>query len=67
MSEYRVVVSFFGTVHCGDNLELATIEFEECMDISLNSSYSGMSGEDVTLFKDGKVIREFIGYLRDDE
>jgi hypothetical protein len=58
--KYQVYVGNIGKVYDGDNHEDAMETFEEYVVISANG-HGRASGEDVTLFEDGDIIKDFIG------
>jgi hypothetical protein len=65
-SLYSVVVGNVGTVYAGDDVRLAHSTYWEYMRISQQPT-GRASGEDVTMFMDGDIVREYIGTLSQDE
>jgi len=54
---YELVVGNIGVVYRGPHAAIAVAEFDEYVDIS-KSGYGRAAGEEITLFKDGEVIKE---------
>lgn len=62
MSTYEVVCGNIGTVHDGHNRRKAEQSFRTYVESS--KAECGRAGwEDVYLFRDGDIIREFVGSL----
>ncbi len=65
--EFSIVVSNIGTVLQGlESEKLAYEEYNEWVTAS-KEAYGRVSGEDVTLFRDGEIIEEHIGHLHNQE
>jgi len=64
---YEVVVGNVGTVYRGRSIKKALKVFAQYVDVAKLGAPDGhtgrASGEDVTLFRDGDVFREHIGFL----
>jgi hypothetical protein len=58
MNKYSVVVSNVGTVYEGESIKAASWEFAECVTAS-KSAFGRFGNEEVTLFKDGEIEKEF--------
>lgn len=70
--DYEVVVGNVGTVYSGRSLKKALAKFRAYVEESKAGAPDGSagraSGEDVTLFRDGDIFEEHVGFLnRDDE
>lgn len=70
--DYEVVVGNVGTVYRGRSTKKAMKIFAEYVEIAKLGAPDGhagrASGEDVTLFRDGDVYKEHVGFLsRNDE
>lgn len=58
-SEYRVVVSNVGTIYRGMNRGIALREYDESVAISKGGILGRWHDEEVTLFEDGEIIKEY--------
>lgn len=63
--KYQVYVGNIGMVYDGDSEEDAILNFNDYV-INSTQGYGRASGEDVTLFEDGEIIKDFIGKLNHD-
>lgn len=61
---YEVIVGNIGTVHDGFNKAAALKDYTHYVTAS-KSPYGRASGEDVTLWRDGEIIKEHIGTTRE--
>jgi len=57
--KYELYVGNIGCVHRGNDGLVALGEFDEYVKLS-KSEYGRASNEEVTLFKDGELIKEYI-------
>jgi len=60
MSKYQVIVGNVGTVYDGDDKEQALKDYRACISLSRDCVAGRMSGEQVTLFEDGEILKEHI-------
>ncbi len=60
MAKYEVVVGNIGTVYEGQNKDSARRAYGTYVRASQSGSGRG-SGEDVTMFEDGEICREYTG------
>lgn len=60
---YEIIVGNVGSVYYGTNGFEAYAQFQAYCGLS-KASYGGrVTGEDVTLFKNGEIVKEYIGAL----
>lgn len=62
LPDFEVIVGNIGTVYRGDDIDKATEFFTDYVGIS-NGLFGRASGEDVTLFEDGDILMEHVGWL----
>ena len=69
--DYEVVVGNVGTVYSGGSLKKALAKFRAYVEESKagrpNGAAGRASGEDVTLFRDGDIFKEHVGFLSREE
>lgn len=69
--DYEVVVGNVGTVYSGGSLKKALAKFRAYVEESRaghpDGSAGRASGEDVTLFRDGDIFKEHVGFLSREE
>lgn len=65
VKNFSVIVSNVGEVYNGTSEEDANRTYTESVDLSKNN-YGRFSGESVTLFQDGEIVKEFVGSLETD-
>lgn len=65
--DYEVVVGNVGTVYSGRSVTKAKAEYADYVRLSKAGAPDGSagraSGEDVTLFRDGEIWKEHVGFL----
>jgi hypothetical protein len=62
-TKFEVVVGNIGTTYSGDLLKEALRNYKEYKSQS-EQNYGRAAGEQVTLFKDGEPLYEYVGNLR---
>ena len=65
-NQYEIVVGNIGTVYSGTNKSDASMTWIAYVDASESKS-GRAAGEDVTMFKNGEIVKEHIGYLNEDQ
>jgi|WetSurSiteA1Bulk_404760.scaffolds.fasta_scaffold29689_3 hypothetical protein len=61
-NEYELIVGNIGLAHRGGSINVAVVRFNEYKRLS-KANYGRIAGESVALFKNGELIREFIGSI----
>lgn len=64
MTTYELIVGNIGTVYRGPSEAIAVAEYDDYVEIS-KSGYGRAAGEEITLFKDGEIIKEHTPELVD--